>query len=77
MHPERTGFQVTIDDFVLDTEVIPGAVPPGADAAAAARDQFYRAIAAGFTGSCRPPQKIHVFAVGATQCLCAIKKESQ
>lgn len=71
----RSGFQVTIDDLIFETEVIKGAIPAGADEASEARDLFYRGIAAGVTASCVPDQKIHVFDIGATRCACAAKKE--
>lgn len=77
MTHSRNGFQVTIDDLVFEAEVIKGAIPAGRDEATEARDLFYRGIAAGFTGSCVPDQKIHVFDIGATHCMCASKKEGK
>lgn len=73
----RKGLQVTLEDLVIEYEIIPGAIPAAADEAVAARDRFYRDIAAGCTGTCIPDQKIHIYAIGASTCVCAAKKESK
>lgn len=73
-------YQVTIDDFPLDHEHIPGAIPADGAAAEKEKADHYAALAASYGDdlACIPDQRVHIFPSGNDKrCLCAIKKEAQ
>lgn len=75
-------YQMTIDDFDLGVEQIPGVLPVEDSAAEQFRAQRYRELLAVTSTeiACIPDQKIHLFPVGnERRCLCqdSNKKEPQ
>lgn len=81
MSPSRPkqprAYQITIDDLDPGWEHIPGAMPADPVLLEQERARAYNAFAAGFTGSCIPDQKIHVFRDTEERCICTAKKEDK
>jgi hypothetical protein len=72
-------YQVTIDDFLIASEYIPGFLPADDSRAETYRAQKYRELI-GSTATeiaCIPDQKLHVFPVGTEKCFCRLEKEAK